>query len=146
MKVGESYTLTATVSPENTPNKNVIWSIDKPEIAKVENGVVTALSAGTATVTAKSESGNYKAQCKLNITADGLLYGDADGNGIVDFDDAAIILQYVLDGDEKNFGEKGLESSNVTNSEKITAADAASVLMKALNGDNFKFEVENKNN
>ncbi len=146
MKVGESYTLTATVSPENTPNKNVIWSIDKPEIAKVENGVVTALSAGTATVTAKSESGNYKAQCKLNITTDGLLYGDADGNGIVDFDDAAIILQYVLDGDEKNFGEKGLESSNVTNSGKITAADAASVLMKALNGDNFKFEVENKNN
>ncbi len=47
-----SATLTATVYPENASNKSVIWSSSNPKVAKVdENGVVTPIAAGTATIT-----------------------------------------------------------------------------------------------
>ncbi|MCQ3034618.1 MAG: Ig-like domain-containing protein [Bacilli bacterium] len=51
--VGNTITLVASV--EGTSNDNVTWSIDNPSIATInENGVVTGVSYGEVTVTAKS--------------------------------------------------------------------------------------------
>ena len=49
--VGESFTLTATTTPADA---EVIWSTSDEMIVTVENGTVTAISVGTATVTAKT--------------------------------------------------------------------------------------------
>ena len=66
---GGSETLTATVEPSNATNKNVTWSSDKPEVATVENGKVTAKAAGTATITVTTEDGGKTATCAVTVTA-----------------------------------------------------------------------------
>ena len=52
LKVGASAQLTATVKPDNATNKTVSWDSSDNSVAKVSDGKVTALKAGTATITA----------------------------------------------------------------------------------------------
>lgn len=61
-----SQTLTATVAPTNATNKDVTWSSSNPEVATVEGGKVTAVSEGTATITAKA--GEQTATCTVTVT------------------------------------------------------------------------------
>ncbi len=65
---GDTATLTATVQPSNATNQNVTWSSDKPEVATVENGKVTAKAAGTATITVTTEDGSKQATCSVTVT------------------------------------------------------------------------------
>ncbi len=66
--VGESFTLSANVCPDDCYNKNFTWSIDSEEFAKIdENGVVTTFAPGTAVITATSEDGSFTASCTLTI-------------------------------------------------------------------------------
>ncbi|MCX7986217.1 MAG: Ig-like domain-containing protein, partial [Bacteroidales bacterium] len=51
-----SITLTAEVLPDSASNKDVIWSIDKPNLASIKNGIVTALRNGTVVVKATAEA------------------------------------------------------------------------------------------
>ncbi len=68
MIVDETATLTAQIVPENALNQNVSWSSDKPEVAKVdENGTITAVSAGTATITVTTEDGSKTATCTVTV-------------------------------------------------------------------------------
>ena len=61
-----SYTFTATILPENATNKEIIWTSSDASIATVsQEGVVTALQAGSATITAQCD--NKKAVCKLSV-------------------------------------------------------------------------------
>lgn len=66
---GETITLTATIKPENATNKNVIWSSSNEEIATVEDGVVSAIKEGEATITAKTDDGGKTAECKVTVKA-----------------------------------------------------------------------------
>ena len=67
LEVGESVTLSATVSPNNATDKTVTWSSSDETVAIVENGKVTAVKEGEATITAKS--GDKTAECKVTVTA-----------------------------------------------------------------------------
>ena len=68
IQVGGTETLTATVSPKDAANKKVTWKSDKPEIATVDaNGKVTAVKAGTATVTVTTRDGGKTATCKVTV-------------------------------------------------------------------------------
>ena len=70
LKVGETLTLVATVSPENASNKNVSYSSSDETIASVNgSGVVTALKEGNVTITVTTEDGNHTASVNLTITA-----------------------------------------------------------------------------
>ena len=66
LKKGESETLTATVSPDNATDKTITWSTSNAEVATVENGKVTAVKSGTATITAKA--GEKTATCAVTVT------------------------------------------------------------------------------
>ena len=66
LEVGESNTVSATVTPSNAANKNVSWSSSNSGVATVENGVITAKKAGTATITAKTENG-ITAVCQVKV-------------------------------------------------------------------------------
>ena len=68
LKPGETLTLTANVAPDNAWNKNVIWSSSNNVVAIVnENGVVTAKTAGTTTITATTIDGGKKATCAVTV-------------------------------------------------------------------------------
>lgn len=64
-----SFTLTATVAPENAGNKKVTWTSDNETVASVTSkGIVTAKSVGTANITATTRDGNFTATCKVTVT------------------------------------------------------------------------------
>ena len=67
---GVSETLTATVLPENASGKNVTWSSSDTFVATVdENGKVTAVKEGQATITVTTEDGGKTAKCEVTVTA-----------------------------------------------------------------------------
>ena len=82
LAVGDTVTLTATVLPSNASNKNVTWETSDSSVATVANGVVTALSAGTAVITARTTDGDYTASYTLTVESQTIdlltTYGYAD--------------------------------------------------------------------
>ena len=66
---GKSVTLTANVLPSNATNKTVNWTSSAPTVASVAAGVVTALKAGTATITATTADGGFTATYTLTVEA-----------------------------------------------------------------------------
>lgn len=66
LAVGESATLTAMVKPDDATDKTVIWTSSDESVAKVDNGKVTAVKAGKATITAKC--GGKTAECAVTVT------------------------------------------------------------------------------
>lgn len=69
LTVGNSVTVTATVTPDNATNATVNWTSSDETVATVDsNGKVTAVAAGSATITATSESdGDVSADYALTV-------------------------------------------------------------------------------
>ena len=81
---GDAQTLVATVAPENATNKNVTWSSSDETVATVDqSGKVTAVKAGEATITVKTEDGGKTATCK--VTVKGAIEGINPGGSGADF-------------------------------------------------------------
>lgn len=68
LKIGESGTLTATVSPENATNKKLNWTSSAEAVATVADGVVTAVAEGESIITVTSEDGGKTATCNVTVT------------------------------------------------------------------------------
>ena len=69
LKVGETVTLNATVTPDNATNKALQWSSADDKIAFVNaDGVVTAVSKGNVVVTVTTADGGFKASCVIAVT------------------------------------------------------------------------------
>ena len=67
---GKTQKLTATIAPANATNQAVAWSTSNKNVATVsENGLVTAVGGGDATITCTAQDGsNVKATCKVTVT------------------------------------------------------------------------------
>ena len=65
LKVGETMTLSATVNPSNASDKTVTWYSSDASVATVEDGKVTAIKIGTATI--KAKAGDKTATCSITI-------------------------------------------------------------------------------
>jgi uncharacterized protein YjdB len=65
---GNTQQLTASISPANATNKNVTWSSSNTAIATVNaSGLVTAVSAGTANITATTQDENKTASAAITV-------------------------------------------------------------------------------
>jgi uncharacterized protein YjdB len=66
--VGDIETLKAVVVPADAANKKTVWTSSDASVVTVDdNGVVTGISAGTATVTVVSEDGEFTATCTVTV-------------------------------------------------------------------------------
>ena len=67
LNVGELIKVTATITPSNATNTNTVWSNSNSKVAKISNKVITALSAGTTTITVKTADGGKTATIKVTV-------------------------------------------------------------------------------
>lgn len=65
---GTQKTITATVLPNNATDKTLTWHSDAPSVAVVDDGKVTALSVGKASIVASSPDGEITATCTVTVT------------------------------------------------------------------------------
>lgn len=65
---GATGTLVATIAPTTATNKNVTWTSSDETYATVEDGVVTPLAIGGATITVTTEDGGFTDTCNIIVT------------------------------------------------------------------------------
>ena len=83
MSKGSTLTLSTTPLPEYVWNAQLTWESSSPSVASVsEDGVVTALSAGTAMITATTVEGGYSTDCYVTVLSDAPNGYVNMGNGI----------------------------------------------------------------
>ncbi|AFA49371.1 Ig-like domain-containing protein [Acetobacterium woodii] len=71
--MGNTLKLNTVIFPENASNCTVLWESSNPDIATVSNGIVTPVTNGEVTITARTQDGDKTDSCKVtvktNITA-----------------------------------------------------------------------------
>lgn len=67
MEEGKTVTLKATVQPSSLKDVPIKWESDNKEFATVEDGVVTAVKAGSTTVKASINDGAFTAEVKVTV-------------------------------------------------------------------------------
>lgn len=68
--MGATTALTATVSPDDATDKSVSYASSNASVATVSpSGVVTGVSAGSATITATTHDGSKTASTAVTVTA-----------------------------------------------------------------------------
>ena len=92
---GTSYTLVPTIAPSNATNKAITWESNNTSVATVDqNGKVTAIAGGDATITATAADGSYlSAMCTVEVTKTNvtIMKDDYDpGYTMVQFEDGRI--------------------------------------------------------
>lgn len=65
LTLGSTESLTASVSPDNATDKTVTWTSSNTDVATVNNGLVSAITAGEAVITAKA--GDKTATCTVTV-------------------------------------------------------------------------------
>lgn len=153
--VGDTETLSATITPDNATSPSISWDTSDKEVVLVENGVVTAVGAGTATITAISSS--FVAECLVEVStvdAESLTF-DVTSKELTE-EESFIINASILPENvtskvvEWNVGDETVisiepfdakESDNIV-SAKVTALKAgATEITATINGVNAKCSV-----
>lgn len=71
VKLGDAaVTLNAVVEPENASDSSLQWESSDPEIASIDQGIVTFNTLGTCEITVTAADGQYKATCVVTVEAD----------------------------------------------------------------------------
>jgi len=126
-RAGQSVQLTATVEPANATNKKVTWTSSNPDVAVVENGVVTAVGNGEAIITVTTEDGGKTATCNVTV-----LIGDLNGNNSVDIGDLAIAAYYYnTDSSDDNWPQA--QTADVNNDGIVDILDLAIIARSIVN-------------
>ena len=85
LTVGGTYALKATVLPEDATNKALSWSSSNSAVLTVKDGVITALSEGSATVYVTTVEGVFKAECKVTVNSRPANASRYDENGLPNY-------------------------------------------------------------
>ena len=124
---GNTVTLTATVHPDNATNKDVTWSSDNADVATVDNGTVTAVGAGEATITVTTEDGSKTATCVVQVRKPATVEASGSTNISFTTDQDEFTLTAIVYGEnlsqEPNCWEWTVEDKDVV--ERVTLRSKA---------------------
>lgn len=70
VKVGESVTLSATITPSDATDKTITWTSSDATVATVDAGRVTGVAVGSATITATTVNGGKTSTCAVTVSQD----------------------------------------------------------------------------
>jgi uncharacterized protein YjdB len=80
--LGGTETLTPTITPSDATNRNVTWDSSNTSVATVTaGGVVTAVGAGTATVTVTTANGGKTADCTVTVNTAYVTFNSVTADG-----------------------------------------------------------------
>lgn len=135
---GDTQLLTATVAPGDATNKTVSWTSSNTSVATVDAGLVTAVAAGEATITATTQDGSFTDECTVtvtDITKSSLNFTAACG-GSGTADDGAE-WEVTSDAAESNFDSSrgihyGTTSSATVQYVKLTTSDISGTITKVV--------------
>ena len=123
MNPGDTNLLITINIPDGTQVK---WTSDNTKVAAVNDGVVTAVGEGSATIYAVC--GNNLLKCKVTVSNGKIVYGDVDGSGDLSISDAAKIMSYVSNVAKYPLSEQALLCADVyQRGDGISNLDALSV-------------------
>lgn len=125
LKTTGTLQLTATITPEDCEYTDVTWTTSSEDLATVsDDGLVTAVSAGTVTITAYVTGfPDIKDEYEIEIT--GRLLGDANDNGTVNVADIVTIADYI---NQRSTWRFSFVNADVDENGDITTADIEGVL------------------
>ena len=132
---GQTQKLTATVAPANATNQTVAWSTSDKNVATVsENGLVTAKSAGTATITCTAQDGsNVKAACKVTVTVPVSGIQLSQTSAALTVGDTLTLTKTIYPSDATNqavtWTSSAVSVASVDSNGKITAKTAGSAVI-----------------
>ena len=145
MLVGRSCTATAAVTPDDATDKTVTWTSSDTSVATVENGKITAVGAGTATVTAKTSNGiTAEVAVKVSVAAESISLSRTTANLLVGHSCTATATVLPENAGNKTVTWTSSNKSVATVSNgKITgvAAGKATITAKTTNGITAKIAV-----
>ncbi len=118
---GDKKQIVATINPKNYSNKKITWTSSNPNVAKVdENGYVTGISAGSATITARID--NVTSKCVVTVKTINVKN--------ISFDEDSVVLEK---GNKKKL-TVFIEPSNATNKTIEWSSSNADVVKVDNNG------------
>lgn len=128
MKVADTAQIHATLLPDDASFKDIEWSSSDYEVSTVsQDGVVTALKAGKATITASTTDGSgLSASCEVTV----YLRGDVNLDGIVDIDDINCIIDIIMG----NRGADTFDRRDDVNGDGMTDVDDINKIIDMILG------------
>jgi uncharacterized protein YjdB/C1A family cysteine protease len=151
LEVGESITLSATVTPSDATNRAVNWSSNKTSVATVDsNGKVTAVAEGTAVITCTAADGSGVSEsASLNVENPGIKVSSITLNEeqkTLEVDDTLELIATVLpdnaDNKEVQWSSDDSAVASVTDEGVVTAhsVGTATITCRATDGSGVKAE------
>lgn len=127
LNVGETSVFKTVIYPSSAENQAVEWtSSDEAVVIVSEEGDVTAISGGTATITAAAVDGSgVKATCTVEVISK----GDSNNDGNVTVTDAVNTANYAVG---KQVAVFDVKAADVNSDDVITMADASGTISIVL--------------
>ncbi|MCR4824188.1 MAG: Ig-like domain-containing protein [Bacteroidales bacterium] len=122
LDVGETATLSVTVSPEYATDVTVTWSTSDSSVATVEDGLVTSVSEGEATITATA--GGKSATCTVTVSDDSDDTEESDGSeDSQDGEDSSGAAYSQSSGNNSVSGKTYVSSASDENAVKVSGGN-----------------------
>lgn len=133
LEPNETLKLNASYSPVDVDNSEFVWTSSNKAVATVdENGNVTAVGVGTATITCKALLGIASEKCTITVKQK-VQPGKAldDGTDVITVADINAIASHIMGVDVDNFN---ILNADANQDGEITISDVTTTVQIILNG------------
>ena len=129
--IGQTATLIAAVMPEDATDKTVTWTSSNTNVATVDNnGLVTAVAAGSATITATTNDGtNLSASCEVTVSISTEKKGDTNGDNEVSVTDYLAIANHILGINVENFNASAADVNGDNDVSVVDYVGVANIIL-----------------